>query len=298
MVKNPPANAGDARDVGLISGWEDRLEKEAATHSSILAWRIPWTEEPGGFVYRLGFSDDPDVEMLNKYFSDKQLMISVDNDGLTFRSLSDKAKTKLQNSQKAVCLLLDKKEYQVSSKYSFSDLKRECLMINLRDVAHLEMKRVCDHGTDAGVDVLVLERKKDLTVSDKKKKRLEEEYPGKCDFEKPCWREDPYSDTLRYLLILWSASIGTCGSIAPSGAKHMAQHHAAIYFRNNRFVLVNYDQNQFSYCMYNEKCYLPQKEDTPLIPGMTFKIGNVKFHVYESYSSWLNIQRTENKNAL
>ena len=28
-------------------GWEDTLEKEMATHSSILAWRIPWTEEPG-----------------------------------------------------------------------------------------------------------------------------------------------------------------------------------------------------------------------------------------------------------
>ena len=29
-------------------GWEDPLEKEMASHSSILAWRIPWTEEPGG----------------------------------------------------------------------------------------------------------------------------------------------------------------------------------------------------------------------------------------------------------
>ena len=29
-------------------GWEDTMEKEMATHSSILAWEIPWTEEPGG----------------------------------------------------------------------------------------------------------------------------------------------------------------------------------------------------------------------------------------------------------
>ena len=29
-------------------GWEDSLEKEMVTHSSVLAWRIPWTEEPGG----------------------------------------------------------------------------------------------------------------------------------------------------------------------------------------------------------------------------------------------------------
>ena len=33
--------------VGSL-GWEDPLEKEMATHLSILAWRIPWTEEPGG----------------------------------------------------------------------------------------------------------------------------------------------------------------------------------------------------------------------------------------------------------
>ena len=37
MVKNPPANAGSL-------GWEDPLEEEMAIHSSILAWRIPWTE--------------------------------------------------------------------------------------------------------------------------------------------------------------------------------------------------------------------------------------------------------------
>ena len=48
MVKNPPANAGDVRDMGSILGREDPLEKEMATQSSILAWRIPWTEEPGG----------------------------------------------------------------------------------------------------------------------------------------------------------------------------------------------------------------------------------------------------------
>ena len=48
MVMNPPANAGDLRDMGLILGQEDPLEKEMATHSRILAWKLPWTEEPGG----------------------------------------------------------------------------------------------------------------------------------------------------------------------------------------------------------------------------------------------------------
>ena len=46
MGKNLPANAGEA---GLITGVGRSLEEEElATHSSILAWEIPWTEEPGG----------------------------------------------------------------------------------------------------------------------------------------------------------------------------------------------------------------------------------------------------------
>ena len=44
MVKNPPANAGDP---GSVPGSGRSLEKEVATRSSILAWKIPWTEEPG-----------------------------------------------------------------------------------------------------------------------------------------------------------------------------------------------------------------------------------------------------------
>ena len=44
IVKNPE---GDTRETGIILGQEDPLEKEMATHSSILAWRNPWTEEAG-----------------------------------------------------------------------------------------------------------------------------------------------------------------------------------------------------------------------------------------------------------
>ena len=48
MVKNLPTNIGDVRDAGSILGLEDPLEQVMATRSSILAWRIPWTVEPGG----------------------------------------------------------------------------------------------------------------------------------------------------------------------------------------------------------------------------------------------------------
>ena len=57
MEKNPPAKAGDVTEVARYLGWEDPLEKGMATHSSILAWRILWTEEPSGLQSRGSESD-------------------------------------------------------------------------------------------------------------------------------------------------------------------------------------------------------------------------------------------------
>ena len=49
VVKYPPANAGDIRDMGSIPGSGRSLGEGMATHFSILAWRMLWTEEPGGY---------------------------------------------------------------------------------------------------------------------------------------------------------------------------------------------------------------------------------------------------------
>ena len=50
MGKNLPV----VREIRVQSvGWEDPLEKGMATHSSTLAWKVPWTEEPGGLPTRL-----------------------------------------------------------------------------------------------------------------------------------------------------------------------------------------------------------------------------------------------------
>ena len=48
VVKKLPVNAGNIRDTSSIPGLGDLLEKEMTTHPSNLAWKIPWTEEPGG----------------------------------------------------------------------------------------------------------------------------------------------------------------------------------------------------------------------------------------------------------
>ena len=48
MVKNPPTNAGDIRDMGSIPGSGRSPGGGHGNPSSILAWRIPWAEEPGG----------------------------------------------------------------------------------------------------------------------------------------------------------------------------------------------------------------------------------------------------------
>ena len=47
MVKNPPAMQGPQEMRVHSLGWEDPLEEKMASHSSILAWKIPWTEVPG-----------------------------------------------------------------------------------------------------------------------------------------------------------------------------------------------------------------------------------------------------------
>ena len=74
VVKNLPAN--NAGDASLILGREDLLEKEMATHSRILAWKIPWTGEPS--------------RLQSKYHKrvrhDQQLMQSGDHSGW-FQSL-------------------------------------------------------------------------------------------------------------------------------------------------------------------------------------------------------------------
>ena len=63
LVKNPHA----MRETWVRSlGWDDLLEKGKATHSSILAWRIPWTEEPGGLSPR-GCKESDKTEQLSTH---------------------------------------------------------------------------------------------------------------------------------------------------------------------------------------------------------------------------------------
>ena len=51
VVKNPPASAGDMRDTGSIPGSGRSPGEENGNHSSTLAWKIPWTEEPGSTIH-------------------------------------------------------------------------------------------------------------------------------------------------------------------------------------------------------------------------------------------------------
>ena len=53
LVKNPPAILGLQETQVHSMGQEDSLEEGMATHSSILAWRIPWADEPGDTVHRV-----------------------------------------------------------------------------------------------------------------------------------------------------------------------------------------------------------------------------------------------------
>ena len=79
VVKNLAASAGDVRDAGLISESEDHPEKEMATHSSILAWKIPRTEDLGRLQYvgsqRIAH-DQSDLACTDNYLKYKQIKCS------------------------------------------------------------------------------------------------------------------------------------------------------------------------------------------------------------------------------
>ncbi len=277
------------------------------------------------FVYRFYRESDEDLDAryASLFFSGSHLELRVGKD-LAFTS-SGRLGTELichtPGNQSEKCSLVPG---VVNSHYTVSDLKTKRLELVLADIGHLEMKGYCDPGTadletvlqksaqnpmavnpfwrigtDAGVDVLVLKRLKKLTFNFETAKRAMSDQNidiQKLDFEKSCWKEDPYCDTDTYLFILRAATIGTAsGSIAPPGAVEMNLRHAAVYFYGGRFGLVNYDRNPFNYRVQGTVRPLRNGECTFLVPGMTFEIGNVKFHVFESYCSWLKMQRNIRK---
>ena len=71
LVAQSVKNLSAVQEMGVQSlGWEDPLEKEMATHSSILAWKISWTEEPGGLQsmgsQRVGHNWATNTYLLNR----------------------------------------------------------------------------------------------------------------------------------------------------------------------------------------------------------------------------------------
>ena len=66
VVKSTPANVGGVRDMDSAPGEEDPLGKGRATHSSILAWRIPWREEPGRVKF-IGSQSQTRLEQLSTH---------------------------------------------------------------------------------------------------------------------------------------------------------------------------------------------------------------------------------------
>ena len=62
MVKNIPVNARDIRDTAWIPGSRRSWEKGMATHSSIFAWRLSWTEEPGELYSSWGHKESDTTE--------------------------------------------------------------------------------------------------------------------------------------------------------------------------------------------------------------------------------------------
>ena len=74
VVKNSPAKEEDIRMQVQSLGWEDPLEEGMATHFSVLAWRIPWTEEPAGYS-PLGRKESDMIEALSQHVVCMSIMV-------------------------------------------------------------------------------------------------------------------------------------------------------------------------------------------------------------------------------
>ena len=101
--KKSACNVGD---LGWIPGWEDPLEKDMATHSSILAWRIPWKEEPG-WLQSMGSQRVGDWVILIRYIcrsGDTVIMLFLDN--VTFSRNPTNANSKIVSLFVAHLILL------------------------------------------------------------------------------------------------------------------------------------------------------------------------------------------------
>ena len=80
-------------------GWEDLLEKEMATHSSILAWKIPWTEEPGRLLsmgsQRLGHNRAASLSLSHPYTTSLRAMTVLFLTKSTFKIIVKNIKSEL-----------------------------------------------------------------------------------------------------------------------------------------------------------------------------------------------------------
>ena len=73
-VKNLPASAGDMGDAGSVPGLGRSLEEGVATHSSLLPWKIPWTEKPG-VLQSIGLQRDMPKQLSTHTWNDLAVLV-------------------------------------------------------------------------------------------------------------------------------------------------------------------------------------------------------------------------------
>ncbi|MCR5163154.1 MAG: hypothetical protein K6C40_03955 [Thermoguttaceae bacterium] len=123
-----------------------------------------------------------------------------------------------------------------------------------------------------------------------------QEYPDASD-DNPAWTTDFLASKEEFHFIVRMLSIGNDPiRDAICFDRHgMQTRHATLYFCDNHFGLINHSDTAIIYQQFGTQNKLYQDECLPLQPGIKFRIGRVNFHIFESFSNYLEVQRQEHQ---
>ncbi|MBR0193582.1 MAG: hypothetical protein IJQ31_16110 [Thermoguttaceae bacterium] len=300
-----------------LSNGQERFFQIAARQDTILGRsREAYPEsniQASDFVYRfcrvIEKDTDPVAIFLSKRISKNHLSMILSQNGLQLKN-SGKNILFQSGSEKYV---LDRENPQTTV-----DLKNlnQSISLYFGGLSGIELKKIFDSDWNGKVEKILQKSNhpkdcfpntlwklgKELEVNSIRLTRMPK-HSQNCDIntlkknvdeqyrDSEWWTSDKLASEEEYHLLVRMLTIGNnpIKNAICFRDQNLIERHATLYFCDNHFGLINHSTTAIIYHQYGQENALFQEDCLPLQPGMKFQIGDVRFHVYESYSSYLNI---------